>query len=335
MYHEKVSAMKDQRYTPDPNIQPTILYDLTTVGDAYVELRATDGPLPEADTFERHIAGSAAHIAIYHSMLGGKSACIASVGADPMGTFVQQTLRNHRVVVTGMQFSREHQTSLLFASRAGRFFQTSYYRISDWQLHNTKEHVAMSQASRIVHGAGFCLWKHPARHSIFEILRLTKKFNSTTILQPQYIPALWRDRNDAMSTIKKTLQFADIATPTVDDAENLFGKMSHEDMVKKFHEIGAHAVILTMGKDGCLVSKDGELEHVPAIEAEIVDPSGVHDAWHAGLYYAVNHGKQIYSAVQYANAVGAYVLGQHGTLVQLPAGEELAQTMLEKPFADI
>lgn len=252
-----------------------------------------------------------------------------------MGTFVQQTLRNHRVVVSGMQFSREHQTTLMFASRAGRFFQTSYYRIADWQLHNTKEHVLMAQSARIVHGSGFCLLKHPARHSIFEILRLTKKFNSTTVLQPQYIPSLWRDRNDAVNTMKKTLQFADITTPTKDDAENLFGKQSPDGLVKKFKEIGANTIILTMGKEGCLIAKDGDVERIPAVEAEIVDPSGVHDAWHAGLYYAMNNGKQIYSAAKFANAVSAYVLGQPGSLIPLPSADEISEKLLDMPFADI
>ncbi len=326
---------KEKHNMQEPNIQPTILYDLTTVGDAYVELRAVNAPLPEAESFDRHITGSAAHIAIFNSMLGGKSSCIAAVGADPMGTFVQQTLRNYKVAVSGMQFSRDQQTSIVFASRAGRFFQTSYYRIADWQLHNTKDHVAMAQASRIVHGSGFCLWKHPARHSIFEILRLTKKFSSTTVLQPFYIPALWRERNDALATIKKTIQFADIVTPTNDDAENLFGKLSREDLIKKFHELGASTVIMMMGKDGCMVSKNGEMERVPAVDAEIVDPSGVHDSWHAGLYYAMNQGKQIFSAVQFANAVSAYVLQQPGTLVPLPPAEDIAQQMLKMDFSDI
>lgn len=316
-------------------IQPTIMYDVTTIGDAYVELRAGEASLPEAKHFERHIAGSAAQIAIYTSMLGGKANCIASVGADALGTFVQNYLRQFKVNVTGLQFSREHPTSLLFAARAGRILQTTYYRLSDWQLHNTKEHVLLAQSSRIVHGTGFCLWKHPARHSVFEILRLTKKFNSTTVLQPFYEPALWRDRNDAMNTIKKTLQFADIATPTVDDAEHLFGKATREDYVKKYQDLGAEIVILTMGKDGSLMSDGANTIRIPSVDAKIVDPSGVNDAWHAGLYHAMVEGKELPNAILFANAVAAYALQQPGTLVPLPSAQEISESMLQKSFSDI
>lgn len=319
----------------DFQILPTILYDVATVGDAYVEMRTTESTLPEASNFQRHIAGSAAHVAIYSSMLGMKSACIASVGADAMGTYVQNTLRGHKVEVSGLQFSRDFPTSLLFAARSGRMLQTTYYRLADWQLHNTKEHVLIAQSSRIVHGTGFCLWKHPSRHSVFEILRLTKKFSSTTVLQPYYEPALWRDRNDALTTIKKTLQFADICTPTIDDAEHLFGKASREDYVKKYHDLGVEKVILTMGRDGCLVSDGSKIVRVPAVEAKIIDPSGVNDAWHAGLYYAMNEGKELPNAAYFANAVGAFKLQQPGTLVPLPPAEEIAEKYAKRRVEDI
>jgi sugar/nucleoside kinase (ribokinase family) len=319
----------------DLRVPPPITYDLTTVGEAYVELRAENTSLPDATSFAKRIGGAAAVIAIYYSMLGGKTNCIASVGADAHGTFVQNTLRQYKVNASTMQFSREHQTSLIFTARLGRIIQSAYYRLSEWQLHNTKEHVMLAQASRIVHGSGFCLWQHPGRHSIFEILRLSKKFESTTVLQPFYEPALWRNRADALATIKKTLQFADIITPTIDDAENLFGKATREEHLKNYHDLGAKTVIMTMGKQGALVSDGLKVVRVPAVEAEVVDPSGVHDAWHAGLYYAINKHKPLANATYFANAVAAWVLSREGTLVDLPAPGEISQRFLDKAFEDV
>ncbi|MFZ1728918.1 MAG: PfkB family carbohydrate kinase [Bacteroidota bacterium] len=319
----------------DLRVPPPVIYDLTTVGEAFVELHAENTALPEASNFTKRITGSAALISIYYSMLGGKANCIASVGADAHGTFVQNTLRQYKVNVSTMQFSREHQTSLLFTSRLGHIIQSAYYRLSEWQLHNTKEHVVLAQGSRIVHGSGFCLWQHPARHSVFEILRLSKKFDSTTVLQPFFEPALWRNRSDALTTIKKTLQFADILTPTLDDAENLFGKASREDHLKSYHDMGAKTVIMTMGKEGALVSDGVKVVRVPAVEAEVVDPAGVHDAWHAGLYYAINNNKPLANATYFANAVAAWVLSREGSLVELPAPGEISQTLLDKAFEDV
>lgn len=319
----------------DLRVPPPVIYDVTTVGEAYVELRAEDCALPEATAFAKRIAGSAALIAIYYSMLGGKTNCIASVGADAHGTFIQNTLRQYKVNASTMQFSREHQTTLVFTARLGRIIQSAYYRLSEWQLHNTKEHVTLAQGSKIVHGSGFCLWKHPARHSVFEILRLSKKFDSTTVLQPFFEPALWRNRNDALATIKKTLQFADILTPTIDDAENLFGKASREDYLKNYHDMGAKTVIMTMGKQGALVSDGSKVLRVPAVEAEVVDPAGVHDAWHAGLYYGINNGKPLANATYFANAVAAWVLGREGALVDLPAPGEITEKLLGKAFEDV
>ncbi|MDH7516195.1 MAG: PfkB family carbohydrate kinase [Bacteroidota bacterium] len=314
---------------------PTIKYDLTVVGDAYVELAAIEGQLHEAKTFERRLGGSAAHVAVFANMLGSSTTCIAALGADALGTFVQNTLRSKGVNVSGLQFSREHPTTLLLSARTGKLIQTTWYRSADWQLQNTKEHISLAQASRIVYASGFSLWKHPARHSVFEILRLTKKTNNITVLHPAYEPAIWRDRNDAATTIKKTLQFSDIATPTIDDAEHLFGKVPAEDLVRNYHDFGVETVILFMGREGCLLSRHGSMESVPAIPAQAVDPAGVHEAWHAGLFFAMNAEKELATAVRFANAVAAWVLQQPGSLVDIPDADTISRDLLKRPFDDV
>ncbi len=319
----------------DLKTPPPVLFDLTTVGEAYVELYAEDSTLPEASTFERRIAGSAALTAIYYSMLGGKTNCVACVGADALGTYVQNTLRQYKVEASTIQFSREHPTSLLFSSKKGRLAQSTYYRLADWQLHNTKEHVAQAQSSRIVFGSGFVLIKHPARHSLFEMLRLSKKWSSTTVFQPYFEPSQWPNRSEALATIKKTLQFADILTPTLDDAEALFGKGTKEDYLKQYHDMGAQTVIMNLGKQGALLSDGVKVVRVPAIEGDVVDPAGVDEAWHAALFYALNKQKSSPNAVYFANTVSAYVLAHQGSVVALPAPGEITQQMLGKAFEDV
>lgn len=315
---------------------PAVVHDLTTVGEAYVEMWTEGATLPEATTFIRRITGSAALIAMYHAMLGGKANCVACLGADALGMFVQNVLRHHKVGTSGLQFSRDHQTSILFSARNAGLVQSSYYRLSDWQLHNTKEHVLLAQSSRIVHGSGFLLLKHPARHSVFEMLRLSKKLESaTTVFQPHYDPAIWRDRNEAQQTIKKTLQFADILTPTIEDAENLFGKGTREEYLKHYHDMGSKHVVMSMGKQGALVSDGVKVVRVPAVEAEMVDPTGAQDAWHAGFYYALNNHKRMPNAVYFANAVAAFVASQVGNVIPLPAPGEITQQLLGKAFEDV
>ncbi len=320
----------------DYPISPTILYDLTAVGDAYVDFRAVDTPLPEAVNFQRQVAGVAALTTVYTSLFGDKACIVASVGADAMGTFIQNTLRQYRVNVHGLQFSREFQTTTLFSSLTNGIHQSLYYRLADWQLHNTRDHVTLAQGSRIVFGSGFSLWKHPARHSIFEVLRLSKKLNLTTVLHPQYDPVMWRDHDDAIMTIKKTLQFTDIATPTVEDATHLFGKMLREDYVKKYLDLGAKSVILTQGSEGCLVSDGSKIIKVPAVDVEaVVDPSGAVEAWHAGLFYALNAGKEMAHAAYFANAVAAYVVQKPGSLVHVPPPNDLCERMTGRSFSDL
>ncbi len=315
--------------------EPTPTYDCCCVGDAFVELASADHPIPEASEFHRTIGGFAATVALYSAQLGSKTSCIAAVGADPFGTFIQHTFRQAKVQVSGLQFNKEFPTSIMFRGRSGSLDQTLFLRQADWQLHNTKEHTFLAQSCRIVFGSGFGLWKHPARHSVFEILRLAKKVDTITILNPHYGPGFYKDREDGYQTIKKTLQFADIATPRLMDAEDLFGKMSKEDYIKKYLDLGVKKVILWAGREGALVSDGAKIVRVPASIIDVVDRAGTHEAWHAGLMYAMTKGKELANAAYFGNIVAAYVAQRQGALVPIPDAETLAQEMTARSFRDL
>jgi sugar/nucleoside kinase (ribokinase family) len=319
----------------DDKTPPPILHDLTSVGDAFVELYTEDNSLPEAAQFERRLAGTAALTAIYHSMLGGSTACIACVGADALGNFVQNSLRKHKVEAGNIQFCRDFPTTLRFSAKVGRMYQTAHYRLADWNLHNTKEHILQAQSSRIVFCNGSVLTKNPARHSIFEILRLSKKWSSTTVFRPVYEPSQWPDRQDAQATIKKTLQFADILTPTIEDAEALFGKAPKEEHLKQYHDMGAKTVVMNLGKQGALLSDGSKVVRVPAVESEVVDMEGVDEAWHAAFFYALNKRKAAPNAVYFANTVAAWVISRPGGLIELPPPGEITKELIGKDFEDI
>lgn len=319
----------------EQTIQLSIVHDLTCIGETYLEFRAPAASMTDATAFTPHLAGSAAFVACYASMLGTRTALISCLGADPMGNIIKSEFQKYKIDTDGVQYVRDAPTSLLFTARTGRLLQTAYYRLADWHLHNTKEHITQAQSSAMVHASGFSLWKNPSRHSVFELLRLAKKFDRKTVLYPMFQYALWRDRSEAMEVIKKTIQFADIVTPTLDDAENLFGKMPREDFIQRYREMGARDVILAMGRDGCLVTEKDAIVCVPACEAKIVNPAGVVDAWHAGLYFALKSGKSLPSAAHFANGVGAFVLQEEESLVQLPSADVITKQMFSKSFSEI
>ncbi len=89
---------------------------------------------------------------------------------------------------------------------------------------------------------------------------------------------------------------------------------------------GCQTVILTLGPDGALLFYEDRVEHVPAVEVEVVDTTGAGDAF-VGVYTAMRaEGKPELTAVQYGVCAGALAVGVLGAMPSLPrrdAVEEL------------
>jgi len=73
-------------------------------------------------------------------------------------------------------------------------------------------------------------------------------------------------------------------------------------------------IIVTRGKDGADVYADGNEYHIPTVpEQEIVDPTGVGDAFRGGFLAAYAHGWDWELCGQIGSLAAVYVLEQNGT----------------------
>lgn len=90
-------------------------------------------------------------------------------------------------------------------------------------------------------------------------------------------------------------QYVSITRPSLDDAGRIFSRDHEpEQYIEMFHDMGAGIVILTMGKEGVLISEDGHLVgHVPARPVEVKDATGAGDAFWAGFLVALLDGNPL------------------------------------------
>ncbi|MBT3338755.1 MAG: carbohydrate kinase family protein [Anaerolineae bacterium] len=73
-------------------------------------------------------------------------------------------------------------------------------------------------------------------------------------------------------------------------------------------------IVITRGKDGADIYADGKETHIPTVpEREIVDPTGVGDAFRGGFLAAYSHGWDWELCGQIGSLAAVYVLEQSGT----------------------
>lgn len=84
--------------------------------------------------------------------------------------------------------------------------------------------------------------------------------------------------------ISDVLKLAGWFLPNRDQLCALTGRRDVADAVRDVLALGVGGVAVTMGADGCLVTReDGELKHVPGIEVRVVDTTGCGDGFNAGM----------------------------------------------------
>ena len=76
--------------------------EVVTLGECLIAFVATTpGPLAEATTFERFVAGAEANVAVGLARLGHSVAFIGRVGADGFGEAIDARLRGEGVDIDG------------------------------------------------------------------------------------------------------------------------------------------------------------------------------------------------------------------------------------------
>jgi adenosine kinase len=108
-------------------------------------------------------------------------------------------------------------------------------------------------------------------------------------------------------------QFVEQATwVTVNDYE---GKMLCERTGWSAQDISRRVkgLIITMGHEGSQVWVDGQMTHVPPVQAvEVVDPTGCGDAYRGGLLYGLEKGWPLVRCAELGNRMGSHKIAHRG-----------------------
>jgi sugar/nucleoside kinase (ribokinase family) len=116
---------------------------------------------------------------------------------------------------------------------------------------------------------------------------------------------IWPDHQEARQVVEDVYRYATITKPSLDDAQRLFGPgHSPQAYIAAIHALGPQTVILTMGREGALISHEGRvLGHVPARQIDVVDVTGAGDAFWAGFLVALLDGYSLERCALFAREI--------------------------------
>lgn len=116
-------------------------------------------------------------------------------------------------------------------------------------------------------------------------------------------------------------------TPNRIEAECLTGiKIEDSESLSRvgraIYDKGVENVIITLGADGAFIY-NGEEKLVPAIKTTPVDTTGAGDVFNGAFTVALSEGKDIPSAVKFANKASSISITREGAILSVPYRKEL------------
>lgn len=138
---------------------------------------------------------------------------------------------------------------------------------------------------------------------------------------------LWTEINLGMP-------FADLVKISEDELEFITGFSDFEKGIKEIHKKGPVIVVVTLGKDGAILSNSGEIMTLPGYKVKSIDTTGAGDGFMAGFLYRLLlldnlksdtfKMKDLKKAADFANRCGAAVTTKYGAIAAMPTIGELA-----------
>ncbi len=292
--------------------------DILTVGEMLVDMMSEKyDETVENVAYRKLFGGSPANIAMNAKRLGIHATVASAVGQDGLGTFLVDRLQTAGIDMGCVQ-RNDYSTSMVVVTKSRSTPIPIFYRGADFQLTYTEWIEKSLLNSKIVHFSCWPISMMPARQTVEKVIALAREHQVLVGFDPNYHPSIWQRGEDGLAYVKSILGKTDIVKPSEVDAERLFGKDTHENQIEKFLQLGVKLVIMTLGKEGALVSNGQNTLRFDSLASEVVDTTGAGDAFWAGFYTAIIQGYTVKESLSLGFAVSAYKLKHTGALVDLP-----------------
>jgi 2-dehydro-3-deoxygluconokinase len=318
--------------------------EVVTLGECLASLVAAEvGPLAEATTFRRHVAGAEANVAVGLVRLGHPVAFIGRVGDDGFGTAILRRLRGEGVDTRCVRVEPDAGTGIMFRERrAVGPSEVVYRRAGSAGSRLGRDDVAAAVEAGLFGGARHLhltgitpALSESCRGAIDAAIEAARAAGMTIGFDLNLRRRLWTD-DEARPVLRALVPRADVVFASLEEAVVIAGidsvgggasantSEAATAAASALLELGTRRVVLKLdaGAAGSY-SEDGSSVVVPAVpDVPLIDPVGAGDAFCAGYLAGMLEGLDEATSLALGNACGASVLGSEGDLAGAPSRAE-------------
>lgn len=164
-------------------------------------------------------------------------------------------------------------------------------------------------------GITLALYKAPALERLFAFLKGYRATGGKVFFDGNYRPKLWTSRAEAEEVYREIYSLTDIALPTIEDEQMVFGNETPDAIIDRIQGWGVDEVVLKMGGKGCLVSTAEARELIESNKVKVVDTTSAGDSFNAGYLASRMSGSDASEAARDGHKLASVVIQHRGAII--------------------
>lgn len=288
------------------------------IGECMVEFAQSDGNL-----FRRGFGGDTLNTALYLSRLGVDTSYVTALGDDALSEAMLAAWRAENISTDDVLRVPGRVPGLYMIERDAKGERSFLYwrdRAPARELFDRADDAMLERLAGFdwlyFSGISLSLYGETGRAKLRELLAAARKRGGRVAFDGNYRSRGWADRETAQRAFSAILPLVDLALPTLEDEQMLFGDTGADACVARLKAAGIGEVVVKRGALGCLIDADGARSDIaPPHALRPVDTTAAGDSFNAGYLAARINGASPSEAASAGHRLAGAVIMAPGAVI--------------------
>jgi 2-dehydro-3-deoxygluconokinase len=298
---------------------------VASIGECMIEFSAAGSGL-----FARGFGGDTLNTALYLSRLGIATSYVTALGDDGLSEAMLEAWRAEGIATDEVMRLPGRLPGLYMIERDAKGERSFLYwrdRAPAREFFDRADDAALERLSRFdllyFSGISLSLYGDTGRARLRELLLATRRNGGKVAFDGNFRPRGWSNVATARRAFGEILPLVDLALPTLEDEEALFGDADAQACIARLRDAGVKEIVVKRGGLGCLIFADGDYVDVPPAKVvQPVDTTAAGDSFNAGYLAARFCGASAVDAARAGHRLASVVIMSPGAVIPREAMRE-------------
>ena len=291
---------------------------VASIGECMVELSDAGAGL-----YSRGFGGDTLNTALYLSRLGVDTSYLTALGDDTLSAAMLDAWKVEGVRTDEVLLLPGRMPGLYMIQRDAKGERSFLYwrdRAPAREFFDHADKATLDRLSRFdwlyFSGISLSLYSEAGRARLIELLAQTRRNGGRVAFDGNFRPRGWIDAAAARRAFESVLGHVDLALPTFEDEQALFGDVDPRQCAERLAAAGVGEIVVKTGATGCLVCAGKTQDEIaPDAVLQPVDTTAAGDSFNAGYLAARIGGASAPDAARAGHALAGSVIMYAGAII--------------------